>query len=61
MRRIANRCPVRLGISVTVYVLSNSMKSIPEGYEGKVERIKSSLLEKFSILPAIHFSLFSLP
>jgi hypothetical protein len=37
------------------------MKSIPEGYEGKVERIKSSLSEKFSIVPANYFSLFSLP
>jgi dihydrofolate reductase len=34
-----------------VFVLSNSMKSIPEGYEGKAESIKGSLAE---VIEAIH-------
>ena len=34
-----------------VFVLSNSMKSIPEGYEGKAETIKGSLLE---VIASIH-------
>ena len=37
--------------SKPVFVLSNSMKSIPEGYEGKVEPIKGSLSE---VLESIH-------
>jgi dihydrofolate reductase len=37
--------------SKPVFVLSNSMKSIPEGYKGKAETIKGSLSE---ILESIH-------
>jgi len=37
--------------SKPVFVLSNSMKSIPEGYEEKAEPIKGSLLE---VTTAIH-------
>ena len=37
--------------SKPVFVLSNSMKSIPEGYEGKAEPIKGSLSE---VIEAIH-------
>ena len=37
--------------SKPVFVLSNSMKSIPEGYKGKVEPIKGSLS---GIIEAIH-------
>jgi dihydrofolate reductase len=34
-----------------MYVLSNSLKSIPEGYEGKAETIKGSLSE---VIESIH-------
>ena len=37
--------------SKPVFVLSNSIKSIPEGYEGKAEPIKGSLSE---VLEALH-------
>jgi dihydrofolate reductase len=37
--------------SKPVFVLSNSMKSIPEGYKGKAETVKGSLSE---ILESIH-------
>ena len=37
--------------SKPVFVLSNSMKSIPEGYEGKAEPIKGSVSE---VIEAIH-------
>ena len=37
--------------SKPVFVLSNSMKSIPEGYEGKAEPVKGSLSE---VIKAIH-------
>ena len=37
--------------SKPVFVLSNSMESIPEGYEGKAEPIKGSLSE---VIEAIH-------
>lgn len=37
--------------SKPVFVLSNSMKSIPDGYEGKAEPIKGSLSE---VMEAIH-------
>ncbi len=37
--------------SKSVFVLSNSMKSIPNGYEGKAEPIKGSLSE---VIEAIH-------
>ena len=33
-----------------VFVLSNSMKSIPEGYEGKAEPIKGSLSEVIGVI-----------
>ena len=36
--------------SKPVFVLSNSMKSIPEGYEGKVEPIKGSLSEVIEVI-----------
>jgi dihydrofolate reductase len=37
--------------SKPVFILSNSMKSIPEGYEGKAEPIKGSLSE---VIESIH-------